>query len=443
MADVNFLMTAPVKPTRILLYAQIKASITSLLASFIMLIQIPLMIVYFGMKPSSIPLFLFAWFLMLIASSPINLAIFVLVFKYPILKTLFRIAFLVYCVALAFFCATKILPGSDAVLGLKTLVLSQELSYFPLVGWYFEIFKATVLGIHWLFFLDLGLILVTTCVSFLIIFRLVDTDFYEDAINTSEKLEVMKKAAKSGNTSLSAAFGLKSKKVKKVNYRFSKKGALAIFQKQLLELRKTGVYFFNLRTVLIVILDCLIAYAIPTEDEISLSIKILVALGVNMYFLLLTSNINSITKELDKPFIYLIPAKPFKKLIALTSIAALKNFSDSMIAMGLICIYFKASLLDAVLAALSMLVLSYTFNFMDLTASMLFGRVESGVLKTFFKMMMNMLLIIPSIIVIAIFLELGYSITLGFVVLLVTTATIGALLMIPATFSLKNPELNA
>lgn len=215
-------------------------------------------------------------------------------------------------------------------------------------------------------------------------------DFYEQALQDSLDLSKRMKAAKAGDQD-----ALRNRKVKSGIRGQFKQGAYAVMSKNILLMRKTNSF-------------------ISGSDLISIGIYIVVTIivnvGVGMFIYMMviwvfSSLQNSdLSKELKNYQIYLIPDKPFSKLLAVIIPTFMKVFIVAAISFIVMGLYYQESLLMILIYILN--IIGYTSIFISgsvLSVRLLKSRT-SPLFENFMRMLVMILGAIPSAIIMAIIL---------------------------------------
>lgn len=223
-------------------------------------------------------------------------------------------------------------------------------------------------------------------------------DFYEQALQDSLDLSKRIKAAKAGNQD-----ALRNVKVKKgVSSKF-RQGAYAIMSKNILLMKKTNIF-------------------ISISDLISIGIymviTIIINLGFGMFIYMMVFWVFSLlqnsdlSKELKNYQIYLIPDKPFNKLLATIIPSFIKIFLVTSISFIMMGIYYQASIITILSYLLN--ILGYTSIF--ISASVLSVRIlksrSSPMFENFMKMLVTIICAVPGIVAMIIIYRIGGSNTI-------------------------------
>ena len=438
-ADVNFLFTAPISPAKILIYCQLIQSVASVFIAIIISIQAPLLKKTLGISFSSVCLLIISFIFMLISYSIIGICIYVLGRKFKHLKKILKYLFIVSITLLIIITIKNIFDSSNIYKGFLSFFNSSYYNYIPLIGWYKSLFEAVIYGIHIDTIISFILILITSLTSSILIYKLVDTSFYEVAITNSEKIERIKAAANKGENPFSTLFQNNKKRNKKINFTFSGKGYKVIIQKCNLEQRKKSKFYLDLKSLLVIVATFVVAYLIP-KGEINDKSEILASvLIVNIYLLFFSSIFNNNT-DLKKHYIYLIPVSIYKKLFAVSYYTGVKIFIDAFIPTILVALYYRILSANILLIPLIILAFAFQLYFIEIILITILGNIGTQPLQLFFKQLISMISLIPIIIIIFIF--KNHPLTFLFTIVLIALLLISTGLFILAAQTFKKPEIH-
>jgi hypothetical protein len=297
MADVNLLFTAPLNAGSILVYGFIKQLAGNILVMLFLAFQYPNWKRTFGLADGAGWILIMAYLLLIAASSLLGMVLYSRVSKKPENKK--KIKSLIYLVVLLFLMPiiVRIFNTKDILQSAVDWLSSDYIKFIPFVGWFTEVLLGAITGITTNFIISISLIFVVLIIAFIYLFRM-DTDFYEDVLAGTELKESMLASAREGKPTGTNA----SKRYRKVNFQFTMEGSKAIYEKQMLEKKKTGFGLVSLRTLVFLFAGIIAAYALPLEK-----VYVLIALlGACAYFMMIFSMVGSWESELTKHYIYLI-----------------------------------------------------------------------------------------------------------------------------------------
>lgn len=439
-ADVNLVFTSPVSPGRILLYSQLRQTGAALYVGIIMLLQAPILKMFFGFTFEGMVIYVIAWIIMLITPTLLSMFMYV-VFRHH-QRGQIAVKSCIYTLLAAYFVWTvySMLNAENPLNGLLSALSADFVKFAPILGWYRHLFASAVQGFTFDFFWSLAAILLTSILAGRYAMKTAGIDYYEDAAGMAEKIEKAMAAARKGESSAEVMRNRKSK-IKKVNHHFTLHGAGAIYQKHMLEYRKKGLFLFNFRTLYMTILPLTAAYFLSSSDETP-DLSAIIALGASVYITFIVAFQGRWTKELQKPYIYLIPDNPFRKLLLSVSAEMLKHLLDGTILFLACSVIMGSSLLVCLLCAIAYMIINSMYCFMDILSQRIFGKLHSKILGTYLKVMLSILVILPGVVTVAVMLDAQLSAVLSMVVLNLINLCIAVVIALLAMSAFKHPEVN-
>ncbi len=432
MADVNLLFTAPLNAGNILMYGFIKQLATNILVMIFLAFQYPNWKRMFGLTDGSGWILIIAYLLMIAVSSLLGMILYSRVSRKPGNKQ--KIKMLIYLGVVLFLMPIiiQIFNTKDILQSTVGWLSSDYIKYVPFIGWFTEILLGAVTGINIDFIISISLILAVLMISFIYLFRM-DTDFYEDVLAGTELKESVLASAREGKTTGTNVY----KKYKKVNFKFTMEGSKAIYQKQMLEKKKTGIWLVSLRTLAFLGAGIIASYAIPLENNIILTML----LGICAYMMMILSMVGTWEGELTKHYIYLIPAAPFNKMIAATLPEVLKLLVEGILVFGITGVVLKVNPI-IILSVIGVYVtLGSTFIYFDVFLRRIYGRIHGNFLRVFLRIFLMFIIIAIVVIPTAIIIGVTESFVLGFFVAIVINVCLTLLFMLLGVGLFANPEL--
>jgi hypothetical protein len=322
-SEINMLFTAPINPRKILLFNLLKKIPTYLGTSVLTLVfALALAIRVFQPSISEIILVCVGYTLVLLVLEPLSFLLFVIASK--LRKETIRQNFLkIFYAAIGGACIVLFYLASrtegytlEAVL---SALSNDMLDYIPIIGWGRHIIMSIANGITTQTYVMLTLLIVTYIGLIVATYRLGD-DYYEEVIATSEERTEIIKKAKEGKMNISfKGFNKKNVSVKKEQtYAFS-----FDWKRKLILKRKDISIYLSMETVMCIAIIALLKFF--SKGNIS-EYGPYMACGMYFYVKFLFSSNTHLDEELKKPFFYLIPDKPMRKIIALVRIDLLRFF---------------------------------------------------------------------------------------------------------------------
>ena len=181
-------------------------------------------------------------------------------------------------------------------------------------------------------------------------------------------------------------------------------GASAFFYKHLVEIRRRSRLVFLSGSSLLLIACCvgmaLVMRAAGDDGEpMSPNIVMMVAAMMGIYIQFFLNATGEWTREMTKPYIYLVPASPFLKLVWASLTSLLKPLVDGTIAYILCAVAAGAGPAVTVLCVLMYTTFGWVYTASNLLSEKLLGQMSNKGLIMVLYMLLLMLLVAPGIIV--------------------------------------------
>ena len=379
-SDVNYIFTSPVKTSKVLLFGFIRNIGSSLLVVLLMLFQIPNIKNHFLLADYGVLSILIAALFYTLFIPIMGMLIYTFSTKSPSNRDI----------------AKRVI---DALIGKESLLQavisffnSKLFSFIPILGQVRTIAMASVYGIDYKFFIAILILFAMIGAFFAILYRF-NLDFYEDVLAATEAQESKIKAKREGRD-----ISLQKRKVRKVKGGFSSYGARAIFEKIMLEYRKTSIFLFFDRTTLFVVLFS-IGFKFFMPEEAS---SIFITLFFSAYMLFFFVVQGKWPLELEKPYIFLIPESNGKKLLYTTLAENIKNLLDGVLLFIVAYFIYETSIPVVLICMVSYTLYGAMYVYSDIVSRRLFSSVHSKVMQIFIKLFVIFFAVSPGIIIMAI-----------------------------------------
>lgn len=386
LADVNLVFTAPISPTRVLIYGFIKQLSSTLFFILFLLFQIPNMRNFLPITGQGIIIICLVAFFLVFTMSILGLLTYSIASKSSKNRRM----------------AKNILNGVTAIFGLTLLYnifiykdfqtaavgfLNNEFfTYLPFIGWLKSVLMAAVNGITYTFYINALLCIAFMIIMVYVLFKL-STDYYEDVLAATDKKEEMIAMKKSGKGNLN--YG--RKKFRKIKSGSIGSGASAIFYRHLLEYKKSGIPFIDRATFMMVGVGIASRYIFK-------GVSMTMILYFSIYMLFFFTLQGKWGQELSKPFIYLIPYPSISKLFYATLADLIKYTIDGLALFIVAGVMFKSDPIIAILSALSYASFGAIYTYGDVLSRRVLGATHSKNLEMFAKMGITLLVVLPGII---------------------------------------------
>jgi hypothetical protein len=385
MADVNLTFTAPISPKKILVYGFINQLYVNLILLAFISFQIPNFKNFFAIKSYGIAIIYMSIFLMVLTIQIAGILLYSLASRWPTLRTwVKRVLNGILIVFLAGY-VINLLAVKDVLKAGINFMSAEFFDYVPILGWIRVMLVAGISGVNNEFWINLSFIAVSLTVMVIILYK-VNTDYYEDVLAATERKEEMVRAAKERRSGT----GFENSRTRKIKQGYRGSGASAIFYRQILEYRKTGFLFLNKNTLFIGVIGLSSKFFFPGA-----TIKTVLYFSIYILFFFILQN--KWTQELDKPYIYLIPARSDSKVFYATLPDNIKNMVDGTVLFIIAGIMFKSDVLTIVLSILAYTSFGAIYIYGDVLARRLLGSVHSKNLVVFIKMFLIFFVIMPGL----------------------------------------------
>ena len=229
------------------------------------------------------------------------------------------------------------------------------------------------------------------------------------------------------------------RKYRKVNAKFTLEGSLAILQRQILDKRKKGFLLLPLRTIIFVIGAVIAALAIPASDSMDLMLGVF---SIAAYLTFIFSMVGAWESDLSYHYVYLIPAKPFNKMLAATIADVINMLIESILIFGMLGVLLKISPTIVIAIILAYAALGSVFIYSDLVVRRMFGKIHGNVLRIFFRIFLFIVIVIINIVPVVIIYLASESYALTFLISALVNSLVVLLFMWIGTGLFRSTELS-
>lgn len=432
MADVNMLFTAPIKAGSILIYGFVKQFATNFMLMLYLTLHYPNWKRMFGFIHGAGWILMVSYLLLLSLTSLLGMMLYSYVSRKPhmrsVVKRLILGSVVVFVLPIIVnTCKTGDLPNSAV-----TWLSNDYLKFIPLIGWFREMLMGAFTGVTAELLVYMLLTLAAIFASFIYLYRL-DTGFYEYVVSGTEIRETMIKSMREGKSGASNVH----RRYRKVKAKFTMEGSLAIFQRQMLERRKSGFWLISFRSIVLLTAAVIAAVSIPV-DELYLFSGML---ALSVYIMLIFTMAAVWEGELSLHYIYLIPARPVNKMLSSTLPEVIKILIEGVLIFGIAGIILKITLSVILAAVLAYVTIGALFVYSDLVVRRIFGKIHGNVLRIFFRIFLLMVIIAIVVVPAVMILVSTGNYALAFSAAAGINAIIVMLFMFIGTGLFKSPEV--
>ena len=365
-SDVNMLFPAPISPKRILAYGLIRQMGTAIFSGVFLLFWYNWLRGSYGISFAQLMMIILGFALVTFSAQLTAMWIYCISSSSDKRKRIIRgVIFGVSALALLWV-LFPILGGvrDGALAVIVERAADPVLMAFPVVGWISALVRGVLTGDT--LPLTLGALLVSGFLLILIsaILRM-RADYYEDVLLATETTHSAIAAAKEGRIQEA---GRREVKLGKTGP-FRGRGASVFFFKHLRESRRGGRLFFDTFTLVFMAIPVAIAFFLGAGGFQTF----LIISCVLMFFSIWTARW---IRELTRPYIYLVPQSPFKKLVMACGESIFKCAIESVIIMVAAGLLTAASGVEIALGILIRIGLSLVFIAASAAIERLFGGVR-------------------------------------------------------------------
>lgn len=386
LSDVNLVFTAPISPTRILVYGFVKQLYTTLFIFFFLLFQIPNLRNNLPITGPGVLIIFLAVFLLFFTMSILGLLTYSITSRASKTRRLAKRILNSLMAILGLVLIYNVFIYKDLLTAVKVLLNNKFFTYLPFVGWLKSILMAAVNGVNFSFYINLLLCLAFILMMVYILLK-INTDYYEDVLEATDRVEELMAMKKSGTGNIN--YG--RKKFRKIKSGNIGSGASAIFYRHLLEYKKSGIPFIDKMTFIMLGAGVISRYIFPGASMNTI-------MYFTIYMLFLFSFQGKWGQELSKPFIYLIPYSSMSKLFYATLADLIKYTIDGLVLFTLAGIIFKSGVIIAILCAVTYASFGAIYTYGDVLSRRMLGATHSKNLEIFMKMGITFLIVLPGII---------------------------------------------
>lgn len=429
MADVNLIFTSPKKQTRVLTYGLLSQLGRSLLLGFFILYQYSWAHDSYGIGYATLLVVLLGYAVTVFLSQMLAMLIYSLTSgddkKNKALKTVFYVlcgAFLAYVVYAAYSNPNGFLAGAIEAAN------SSVMKFFPVSGFVYM----AVVGIieKNLTLIIAGLCCVVAfCVLYFVLVNLINPDYYEDVLKATEVSFSAITARKEGKAVETAPRNVKVGKTGIGNG----SGASAIFYKHLKENRRSKFMLIDVTSLIIAAVTVAVGYFSKSAT---------IAVAANAYSMIFTVGTGRWAKELGLPYVYLIPEKPFKKLLFMLLEQLPTVLCESVLAFVPLGILLSLSAFE--IAALVLVRFSFSFLFIGINLMMerVFGSADNKALVITVYVVFAFLFSVPGIAAFSALSVFSASVALAFSAMALANVLIALILIYACRNILECAQFN-
>lgn len=366
LSDVNFIFPAPISQQRVLFYGLFRQMGMSLMVGIFILYQYSWTHMTYGISYGRLLIVLLGYALAVFFGQITAMVIYSFTSGDERLKRMIQTAFYAVFAIFGLYLVWSVLTGPQTPLqNLVSAASGTVIRLLPVGGWLGSAFATagstagvlTGLGISFVY------LVILVC---LIVFS--KRDYYEDVLKTAEISQSAITAQREGRMNEAIPANVKLGKTG-LNGGF---GADAFYYKHLLENRRSRKLLVSTTSLIWILVSIVLAFFMRNLGIASVFIS-------TTYMQITAVALGRISRELSKPYIFLVPEPPFAKLIQNLRESFFPALAEAALIYVPVAFIMKLSPLDMVLC----IVARMSFAMLFTSGLVLIERIWSGVSKTF------------------------------------------------------------
>ncbi|WP_411675809.1 putative ABC exporter domain-containing protein [Caproicibacter sp.] len=396
LPDVNLLFVSPVSPKTILAYGLVRQTGKTFAGFAFLLFYSGMLIDSFGITAADVVTLILGTALFLVVVQVLALLLYCVANRGPSYRAAIKAGILAVPLLVAMYVLYQARTGLSLTAVTKAAA-APILDNFPVVGWARGAVFAVMAGN-----LSAAALYAALTVIFfaLVIFFLlkIDADYYEDVLSNAEKTFELRRAVKEKR-------GINVSKGKKVGRTGIGNGwgASAFFYKHLCEARRSSRFALvggSTLTLLLINLGVAGVMALigsGKADPATADAMLLSGCGLSVYILFFQNVSGDWSRELEKPYLYLVPEDPFRKLFWAGLSTVMKPAVDGFIVFAVLCAVLRANPFTALACALAYAAFGFLFTAGGVLGRRALGSVPNRGVTMMLYMMLLLLVMSPGI----------------------------------------------
>lgn len=385
MPDVNFLFVGPFKPVRVLFHGMFNQMATSLLMALVILFQYGWMHSEFGVSVGGLLIVVVGYGLAVFTGQITAMVIYAVSAGREHLRKILRVVYVAVTVLWIGYILYNAIGGDDLLKSICDASVDSIGRLFPVAGWLGAACYEALLGSY----ASAGALVAVWAIytaALIIIMAKVDQDYYEDVLQSTETTFAAQSAVKEGRIADAAP---KKVKVGKSGLGGGW-GASAFYYKHRVENRRSRKWLLSGMEIVFVIVNLGFAFFMRAEG-------IIPALAFAAYMMFFYVATGRLVKEMTRPYVYLVPEPPTKKLLWCLRESAAGYLVSAVLSFGPMLFYVQAPMPSIVAAAVAYFTYAYLFTAGNLVTERIFGTVTIKALIFIFYFVVLIVLAIPGI----------------------------------------------
>lgn len=385
MPDVNFLFVGPFKSVRVLFHGMFNQMATAIIMAVVILFQYGWMHGSYGVGVLEMFFVMAGYSLTVFTAQITAMVIYAFSSGRPVVRKALRAVYVVVTAAWAAYIGFRALGAESVLDGICGAVVDPIGRLFPVAGWLGGACYEAVLGNYQSALFLLAVWAVFTAALIILMAR-ADQDFYEDVLQSTETTFATQTAAKEGRVSEIAP---KNVSVGRTGLGGGW-GASAFWYKHRIENRRSRKWLLSGMEIVFILVN--IGFAFFMRDS-----GIVAPLAFAAYMMFFYVALGRLMKEMTKPYVYLIPEPPTKKLLWCMRESAAGYTVSAVLSFAPMCFFVDAPVSSVAAAAVAYFTYAYLFTAGNLVTERVFGSVTVKALIFLFYFLVLIIMAIPGI----------------------------------------------
>lgn len=403
LSDVSLLFPAPLRPNRVLVYGLVKQLGLSLVMGLLLLFQYGWLSTVFSITWGHMALIILGYAACIFLGSFCSMAIYARTSgnekAASVLRACVAAVAVAYLLGMAYSCREVLLPllsgGRDyyaAIDGCAGFLSTLPGLLFPVSGW-----AAGIVG--GLFTMDMGMVLIGAglCVALMAVLLILvvtcKNNYYEDVLETAELAQSNVTAQKEG----------KFNEVVPKNIKVGKTGlgkgwgSSAIYYKHRVENRRAGVFFLSTMSLVFIAIVLFLSFIMSRSMDGNVTAALISTFAMATYMQIFSEALGRFNLELLKPYIYLMPEPPLKKLLYSIKETLISDVFEAVILFVPAGLIVGADPLSIALCIVARISFALLFTAGNVLVERVFGTVSSKTLVMFFYFLVLLVMALPGV----------------------------------------------
>ena len=385
MPDVNFLFAGPFRPLRVLFHGMLNQMATSLLMALVILFQYGWMHSEFGVGVGGLLIVVVGYGLAVFTGQITAMVIYAVSSGRNGLRKALRVVYVAVTVLWIGYILYSALGEDDLLKSICDASVDSIGRLFPVAGWLGAACYEAILGSY----ASAGVLVAIWAVytaALILVMAKVDQDYYEDVLQSTETTFAAQSAAKEGRVSENAP---KNVNVGKTGLGGGW-GASAFWYKHRIENRRSRKWLLSGMEIVFILVNLGFAFFMRGSG-------IIAPLAFAAYMMFFYVATGRLVKEMTKPYVYLVPEPPTKKLLWCLRESAAGYAVSALLSFGPMCFYVEAPLASIAAAAAAYFSYAYLFVAGNLVTERVFGGMTVKALVFLFYFIVLILMAAPGV----------------------------------------------